>query len=159
MGPAHRGPFAATTLFTCATTCGLSLLDSGWLDRRTRFGGHYATLYPILDISWIASGRPSAGTSNASPGRGGSVPRPDRIVFGLRGILSIITAAWVRATEHKPCPALCLVRFTTFFDGADASFGHHPGRSIPPTALLLEAPKSLARQIRETARVRCWCWP
>ena len=92
----------------------------GWI--ATRSGGHFATrLTHIDDLVENTRVVTPAGISESRrlPGSGAG-PSPDRLFMGSEGILGVITEAWMRLQARPRFRASTSVRFTDWYQAAEA---------------------------------------
>src|SRR5205807_4128645 len=92
----------------------------GWI--ATRSGGHYASLYTLID-DFVESMRvvtPSGVVESRRLPGSGAGPSPDRMFLGSEGILGVITEAWMRVQDRVRFKASAGVHFSAFLEGAAA---------------------------------------
>ena len=92
----------------------------GWI--ATRSGGHFATLYTHIDdlVENIRLMTPAGVVESRRLPGSGAGPSPDRFFIGSEGALGVITQAWMRLQGRPRFKATASIKFTNFFDAAQA---------------------------------------
>lgn len=115
----------------------------GWI--ATRSGGHYATLHTHIE-DFVQSVRmltpQGVMESRRLPGSGAG-PSTDRLIAGSEGIFGFITSAWMRVQERPRFRAKMSVRFSDFFQGAEAARLLSQSGLYPSNCRLIDAREAM----------------
>ena len=118
--------------FQCSTL-------GGWI--ATRAGGHFATLYTHIDdlVESLKVVTPSGVLETRRLPGSGAGPSPDRMLIGSEGTLGIITEAWMRVRPRPTFRATASVKFSDFYQGADAVRALTQSGLYPTNCRILDA--------------------